>query len=474
MIKGKTLIRSGVYFILISLLIFGILLFWPARTPSESEIAKRGSVAPPEPDFSIIDSQTWRTSYGSPRDWIDQGMDSLMSWDLNPWKVEDQWFGQHLEILRKSKNPNDQAEFDRLRKLGREWHQRIAARYPELANLYRDVPDDRNALKKLADLEKRFRSAEDPNIYLVADFPKDLKEQLSNRKPWDTQAAKAWLDANQSLLDEIHSIGLMTDSSTKGFADFNPYRLTGSFTNMLLLEARVAADHGDVQGALESIQAANGLAGHLSGADAPTLVMTLHGYSLQRTIRETVFGSILPDLQPSQVDLTTLENGLNPKIESPETWAKTIRAEWNVGMGEFLLPSLADTADLKAPRDPDLLAEAYTRQVLEIVRNNENRTLTELPGHPDPKLDFNHLSLKSRSIMSMVEVSYARKYWEMAQIHAGLTQAAFAILRGQPVPNDPIHGKPYMWDPNTRLLSLPAGAPFNQNNKFRPLVLPKL
>ena len=54
-----------------------------------------------------------------------------------------------------------------------------------------------------------------------------------------------------------------------------------------------------------------------------------------------------------------------------------------------------------------------------------------------------------------------------------MTQAAFAILQGQPVPNDPIHGKPYSWNPETRELSLPAGDGFRKMN-IKPLKLPKL
>ena len=474
MANGRTWLLRGIYLILITLILLVFIVLRPARVPSDEEIAKRGSVAPLDSDFSIVDAHTWRTAYGSPRDWIDQGMDSFMSWDLNPWKVEEQWFGQHFESLRRSKNPNDQAEYQRLRKLGREWHQRILSRYPELANRYRNVPDERNALKKLADLEKRFRSADDPNVYLAADFPKELRAQLFNGKPWDSQAATAWLEANRSLVEEIRAIGLMTESSTKGLSDFNPYRLTMDFTNMLLLDARVAADRGDINAALDSIRAANGLAGHLSQTDAPTIIMSLMGYSQQRSIRDAVFASIMPGLPASQIDLTAFENALNPRIETPAAWANTVIGEWNGGMSEYLLPSLADPTETRAPHDAELFAETYTNHMLGVVRNNQDRTLSELPTHPDTIPDLSQLSLRSRSLLGMVDISYSRKHWEHAQVQAGLTKAAFAILRGQPVPNDPIHGKPYTWDPITRQLSLPAGVEYNRNKGASPLVLPKL
>ena len=53
-------------------------------------------------------------------------------------------------------------------------------------------------------------------------------------------------------------------------------------------------------------------------------------------------------------------------------------------------------------------------------------------------------------------------------------QAAFAILKGQPVPNDPVYGQPYIWDPATRLLSPPAGPAFDTTLNLKPITLPQL
>ena len=87
MVKGRSLIRLGIYLILmVFLLIIGILV-WPASPQSPEAIAKRG-LAAPDTSFSITKPATWRTSHGSPWDWIDQGMDNFSHWDMNPWKTE--------------------------------------------------------------------------------------------------------------------------------------------------------------------------------------------------------------------------------------------------------------------------------------------------------------------------------------------------------------------------------------------------
>jgi len=479
--KGsRTWLRNGIYLILITLLLLlGVIGFWPARIPTEEEIAQRGAVAPPEPEFSLVDSSTWRTSYGSPRDWIDQGVDSLITWDMNPWKVEHDWFGQYFDSLRKSKDPDDQAEFRRLIELAKDWQKRLLTRYPELANRYNDVPDERNALKKLVELAKRYRLREDLSNTAAMNFPDEFKKQLFKGKPLDAQAAKTWLDTNRALIEEVRAIGLMPERSTKDCFDFPDYQLTTHvliprLSNMLLLDARLAADQGDVQGALKSIQAANGLAGHLVDADAPNLIMTMVGYSQRKSVRDAVLGSILPALPASQVDLTAFENALSPGIEKPAAWAKTIRAEWNLGASDYLLPPLASLSEPMAPRDPDLLVETYTRCMANIVRNNDNLSFSELQNQPEPAMDASHLSLRSRSLIGSVDFSRLRENWEIGQAQAGLTKAAFAILRGETIPNDPIHGRPYIWNPSTRQLLLPTGDPFSGSNKVKPLILPKL
>ena len=53
-----------------------------------------------------------------------------------------------------------------------------------------------------------------------------------------------------------------------------------------------------------------------------------------------------------------------------------------------------------------------------------------------------------------------------------MTQAAFAIMKGQPIPKDPVYGQDYRWDPVTRLLSAPDTEAFNSLN-IKPITVPK-
>jgi hypothetical protein len=53
-----------------------------------------------------------------------------------------------------------------------------------------------------------------------------------------------------------------------------------------------------------------------------------------------------------------------------------------------------------------------------------------------------------------------------------MIQAAFAIMKGQAIPNDPVYGLPYTWDPATRQLSPPDNPAF-QKMARKPIVVPQ-
>ena len=59
---------------------------------------------------------------------------------------------------------------------------------------------------------------------------------------------------------------------------------------------------------------------------------------------------------------------------------------------------------------------------------------------------------------------------QRAQSATGMMQAAFALMKGQPLPPDPVYGLPYQWDPATRTLS-PPDSPEFQEMQLKPVVV---
>jgi hypothetical protein len=307
-----------------------------------------------------------------------------------------------------------------------------------------------------------------------------LKSPFSKDHPWDEQAAAACVEANRQLIDELKTIGLMPESSLAGLDSADTERgLYGNSTKaaeLLMMDARLAAGRGDIAGALESIRAASGLADHLGGGGDAPMMNTIFAASIDSKISAFVFSSILPNLPAGQMDAAAWQAAMNPTVQQPSDFAGTLRADWNAGLANHLLPMFSDTTDPSVPRDADMLVETYTRHVVESVKQAESLGLGDLENNPSPVASADHLSLRGRSfakMMGMTGDSYdLRGLWESNQAGAGITQAAFAILNGNPIPNDPVSGKPYRWDPVTRKLSMPD-IPRYQKTNIKPITVPK-
>ena len=324
--------------------------------------------------------------------------------------------------------------------------------------------------------------AKKPESSSLIDLPNELTAHFGATKeyPWNAEAVKGWLDKNRALLDESRAIALMPDRSSGGMSDDETRIHSGSayseFSKAFLMEARLFAEQGDVTRALESIRAAKGLANHLRDGEAPTLMEGFRGGNIQRTIDRYVFSNILPVIPARQVDVPAWENAVNPTLREPEDFTRMIRGEWNIYMPGTLLPALADSKDSSTPGDAEAMAEAYTRSFESLVTRNKSLTLADLPSNPIVHASYKDLSRRSQQIAKdhgMTSDSYnMRDIWQGTQVQTGMTRAAFAILKGQPIPNDPVHGLPYQWDPATRKLSLPD-IPEYKKSGVRPMVLPK-
>lgn len=105
------------------------------------------------------------------------------------------------------------------------------------------------------------------------DIPSDIAEILSHPEKWDSQAMKNFLDANKDLLESITRIGLLPSQSAAGIDvdrwSFVGARFTKQCTELLLADARLAAEAGDFERALRQVKAASGLANHYSQIENP-------------------------------------------------------------------------------------------------------------------------------------------------------------------------------------------------------------
>lgn len=418
-------------------------------------------------------------SSGLSLDWFGENFEKLLAWDKNPWKRQRETFGSHFLKLKGSKDPADQAKVRRIEQLADSILRQLLKRYPELAVEMRKVAPERNGFLRFLEFQERFNKPGQPHS---ATLPVPIPDSLSklDGATWDTETARRWLDSQRSFIDEARSIGLLPERSV---ADidldqwfFIPARFAKGCSDALLLDARLAAEDGDVDRALASVQAAVGLADHLGAVETPSLLATTVQIIIHLGTERYVLTEIMPHLPPGTMDVSAWQNAVNPRVQEPGDFARVMTGEFYVGGRYWLLPPVADAEDPKYPPDPEALLDTYSGMFVDVVNTHRGQPLSRLPDiefQPSPP-DLSHLSRQSREIMEMLWVGAGawRKGWDRSQSSSAMTQAAFAILQGQAVPNDPVYGLPYRWDPETRTLSAPDGPAFKDMD-LKPIKLPK-
>lgn len=413
-----------------------------------------------------------------PLDWLEEGYESVMRWEYNPWKTKPLPLFDHYFKLMNSKDPLDQAKIQELQRLAAAMHQKLLLRFPELAVELRHIPDDRNAFLKWLELRDRFKVDPDSKKLNAIEFPKELGDYLNQKGPWNAAAAQAWLDQQKPLVDEIREIGLMPDRSVNGIPvdrwAFTDSRFAKSCDEILSIEARLAAERGDTAAALESVRAATGFADLFTDIETPNLLGATVQILLRRNLEKQVLTEIIPLLPPDQVDPAAWQVALNPTVHPPAEFARLMKGEWSTGTREFLLPLLLDSENPRNVPDAGDLVDFYSMSLVESVRNHESASLAEMPNlDAMPMADAGQLSRSSREAVSVMFIGATawRKGWDYNQSGSALTQAAFAIMKGEPIPKDPVYGLDYVWDPVTRRLSMPAGKAFDDSG-IKPITVP--
>lgn len=449
----------------------GDVVFSSAR-PDFAKTKRVSASIPAEPSEPAAITTSGR---GWSLDWMWETWDQLMSWDKNPWKMEREGFGQAYFALMGSKDPADRARAEELCRLGDGLYRKMLARYPELAVPSRAVPAERNGFLKLLELAERFDK--DGRASNTAGLPSGLND-LVNRETWDSAATREALLKEKPLIDEIRRIGLMPERSMEGIDilrwGFTPARFYKGCADVLLAEARLAAEEGNAAAALESIRAADGIAAHLGEIETPSLLSVTAQVLIHLEVQKQALATIIPSLPPGAVDLAVWEEAVVSPISGPKQFAHILKGEWSVTARQFLTPMLMDTEDPRYPRDPGDLLDAHAGFFLQTVRDHEGRPVSDMHRIPViEQMDGSRLSYESRGLISNLSfgASAWRKGWERKQSVTAMVHAAFSIMGGEPIPTDPVFGLPYLWDPATRTLSPPDSPEFKEMH-IEPIVVP--
>jgi len=347
----------------------------------------------------------------------------------------------------------DAAEREKKRRVNA-LYEATLAKHPGLAVTYKEVPDDRNGYLKWRQFEQRY-----PNGSL--DLPEDIKRMI-NGEGWDAERVAAWMKEHADLIAEILEIGLAPDQSAKGVGfpqdAFFQVRLPKEVADLLLMRARLEAERGSPEASLQSIQATMGLANHLDQIETPGMLHGTISILIRLSACRQFFENVLPGLPGDGLDLSPWQQSLDA-ASSPAELGRLLIGEWHLGNRYLAMPAIVGGEEMwKELPDPELLFDRWA-DWSEALASGCNRS--DL-GHLSHTLsgihvDTDGMSPQAAALPEILETGLKAwsKGWVRSQIVLHLQNAAFAYLRGEPLPNEPITGKPFVWDEASQSVKLP-------------------
>ncbi|MFD0895543.1 hypothetical protein KBB96_19585 [Luteolibacter ambystomatis] len=365
-------------------------------------------------------------------------------------------FVSGTEPMARSEDPAVRERYHRIASRSEDWWKEIAARHPDLAPANHEVADERNGFLRWV----KFVETHGCNSLKV---PAALGAWFDGGSNLDRFETKRWLLENRALLDELQAIGELPDRSVRGIALERWKHDCGRFelrcAEALMLEARSVAEDGDEATALRRMRAVQGLADHFSGIEVPDDHYWRITSAIDARMRNRIIREILPALSGDRAcHLQTWAPLLRAPAAAPKDYATILRANWQMSLREFLLPTLVNLHDQSHAPDADALVDTYTdRMRTQIEACEKAAAFTDLPSWNTIIAPPEKLSPECRDLyqMAMDDRAAASREWLGMQIQRSMDAAVFDILAGEPVTAEPVSGKPFTWNESRRELALP-------------------
>ncbi|WP_367871738.1 hypothetical protein [Luteolibacter sp. Populi] len=365
-----------------------------------------------------------------------------------------------------------------IRRLAERWYQQILEKHPEMAVTYKEVPDNENGFLKLLDFIDRYGKHGSNGIPM----PEEIDSMIGGKSPWDAAVFANWLEDNRALIDEISAIGLLPAQSVKGIdmerLKFTNARVPYDATKLLLARARLAMEQGDEATALQSVQAARGLADHMDRIELPHILSEAVAILLRNSATKYVLDHLLPQASPA--GLAAWHDLMGNEAETPADLAHIFRGEWHNMTRNFLLPALlGDPAGLPdgwtGPADPDAVVEAYLAYFSNLTTRMKSSALNELVDLSAIPPETGGLSPDGASMLDTLSIGSSAwsKSWTRAQTDSAIARAAFLAAVGGELPLEPYTGKPFIIDEASGTIRVPED-PWFESMDYKPVKIPTL
>ncbi len=309
--------------------------------------------------------------------------------------------------------------------------------------------ESRHASGDAAEREKARRV----NALYEATLAKHPGLQVTNGGEWDADKVATWMNEHADLIAEIMEIGLAPDQSVKGISlpqhGFFQARLPKEMVDLLLMRARLEAERGSPETSLQTLQATMGLANHFDRIETPTLLhVTVSSLIRGGAIRQ-FFENVLPALSGDELDLSAWQQNFGA-ADAPEELGRLLIGEWHMANRFMVMPDMVAGEEMwKQLPDPEMFLDRWADWAEAAARGCDRTDLAHLLDTLGGiHAETNGVSRQSIGLLELAEsgpTSWS-KGWVRSQIVRQLPNAAFAHLRGEPLPNEPITGKPFVWD----------------------------
>ena len=351
----------------------------------------------------------------------------------------------------------------------------LLARYPGLEPEWKKIPDEENGFLQLMQLIERL-----PIELINADGRLSFGSELNDTGyytgyytggEWDLDKAADLFIKYDDLVKELTEIGelkqqscfgLMGDKRLVGFGNVSKVR---QCCELLNASARFAAQQGDLDTATRRLVSSYGLSKHLTGVEAPSIINNTAAVVSQLSSLIVMNEYILPSMSKPE-DLDVLIEGFNPS-ELKLNKEKLFLGEPIVVLRSIAIPMwfnsnnrrhyISNEADrnklLNLTAESALYADEQLRrftdvEILTAIQEGEDLFSYEPTGEFSNVVKENYSNIYTES--NMLLNSYYRTNSEI-----DLQAAVLAYAAGDPIPVEPLTGKPYLYDEKTNQLVMP-------------------
>ncbi|MGJ8678167.1 MAG: hypothetical protein ACSHX0_11665 [Akkermansiaceae bacterium] len=338
---------------------------------------------------------------------------------------------------------------------------RVLNRYPDLDPEWRTVPAEENGFLHLLNLSEYIVGVNGAD----SNYPLNLSDEERERISESTIEKHEFLDNEityQALITELERIVAFKQRSCAGI---HPRRLIMShvnvlrnFVGILLHDALAAAELGDQDKAWSRVYTARVIVDHYAQIETVSLIGSTVAIVSYMNVYDSVINDIFPKLELNQSDYSKWRAALASDYSETKL-SDLSRGEFNLATPWLVAPfiekvwlyQLAGTDSVY-----DSIAEMYLT-LNDLSKQGYSSCLESWELKVDLKGARRVTPLLHRPLVSILSTGWEAytKGFIRSVVRLEQYDAALAILAGEDIPLEPVTGKPYAYDEETRTLSLP-------------------